>query len=247
MRHVTRLTLDPQVQADLDDRQVAAYAKRQQGSLDPNAEWRSARQTQSLHAVHATLKHMMDERERCMYCLDSHGTDIEHFWPKTPYPERMFAWLNLLLCCAECGRFKGDRFPLSNDMPLLIDPTAEDPWAYLDFDPGTGNVVARFDPNANKYSDKGNATVELLQLDRREAMAKGYQKTYKRLCRVVEEFLHASEQSANRLIADLRGTDDHGLLGWCLRGAGQNAPPFSRLRLEQPGIWNECVQTLKEE
>jgi hypothetical protein len=27
-----------------------------------------------------------------MYCLDSHATDIEHFWPKTPYPQRMFVW-----------------------------------------------------------------------------------------------------------------------------------------------------------
>jgi len=140
----------------------------------------------------------MGERERCMYCLDSHGTDIEHFWPKAPYPERMFTWSNLLLCCAECGRLKGDRFPLDVGRPMLIDPTAEEPWQYLDFDPETGNLVARFDLDADDWSAKGQKTVELLQLDRREALATGYRRTYRRLAAVVEHFLSESSISSSR-------------------------------------------------
>jgi hypothetical protein len=110
--------------------------------FDAAAEWKNARRTQPLQAVHATLKRMMGERERCMYCRDSHGTDIDRFWPKTPYPERMFVWLNLLLCCAGCRRIKGDRFPVAGDQPLLVDPTAEDPWRHLEpkmaLTPGAG-------------------------------------------------------------------------------------------------------------
>src|SRR5207253_3495221 len=139
----------------------------------------------------------MGDRQRRMYCLHSHGTDIEHFWPKQPFPERMFAWPSLLLCCAECGRFKGDRFPLANAEPLLIDPTAEDPWLHLDFDPLTGNIVARFDPDREIYSEKGVKMVEVLHLDRREALAAAHQKTFRQLGRVVREALSQPNPSVD--------------------------------------------------
>jgi 5-methylcytosine-specific restriction endonuclease McrA len=128
MRRVIRPPLAEVVQENLIQRQAEADRKRMEDALRVNDEWQTARQSRPLLAVLATLKQMMGERERCMYCLDSHGTDIEHFWPKTPYPERMFLWPNLLLCCAECGRLKGNRFPLVAGQPMLVDPTAEEPW-----------------------------------------------------------------------------------------------------------------------
>jgi uncharacterized protein (TIGR02646 family) len=189
---------------------------------------------------------MMGERQRCMYCLDSHGTDIEHFWPKTPFPDRMFVWPNLLLCCAECGRFKGDEFPRVNDQPLLIDPTADDPWCHLDFDPLTGNIVAKFLPTQNDYSGKGTKTVEVLHLDRREALAAGHQKIFRRLARVLREALNQPNLSADTLIAALRDADEHGLLGWCFQGSGQNEPPFRELRDQHAGVWAQCLKLLQE-
>jgi uncharacterized protein (TIGR02646 family) len=187
----------------------------------------------------------MGDRERCMYCLDSHGTDIEHFWPKTPYPERMFQWLNLLLCCTECGRFKGDRFPLLAGQPLLIDPTAEDPWLYLDFDPTTGNVVARFDLQGNDWSEKGQATVDVLQLDRREALASGYRRTFLRLSRLVEQYLQSSA-AADELITALIDADEHGLMGWCFVGTGQEVSPFRDLKQHRPDVWAACLAAISQ-
>lgn len=246
MRYVRRLNLDGEVQVELDLRRADADRQRGEGALDVAAEWKSARQTQSLKAVLATLQQMMGERQRCMYCLDSHGTDIDHFWPKQPFPDRMFVWLNLLLCCAECGRFKGDEFPLSNGQPLLIDPTTEDPWLHLDFDPLTGNIVARFHPDRNDYSSKGTKTVEMLHLDRREALAAGYQKTFRHLARLIREALSQPNPLADDLIASLREADDHGLLSWCFHGSGQNAPPFRELRDKHSAIWAQCVTAFQE-
>ncbi len=246
MRRVRRLSLDQAVQADLDVWQAATDQKTKDATLCVADEWRAARQTERMRAVLVILKRMMGDRQRCMYCLDSHGTDIEHFWPKTPYPERMFVWMNLLLCCAECGRFKGDRFPISAGLPLLIDPTDEDPWQHMDFDPHTGNVVARFDLDLNDYCVKGTETVKLLQLDRREALAAGYRKTFRRLVRVVEEWLGQPNPTADDLIANLRETDDHGLLGWCFQGSGQNEPPFRNLRTDHPEVWRACVDACRD-
>jgi uncharacterized protein (TIGR02646 family) len=214
--------------------------------LDVAAEWKSARQSRSLKAVLATLQRMMGERQRCMYCLDSHGTDIDHFWPKAPFPERLFVWPNLLLCCAECGRLKGDEFPLSDGEPLLIDPTAEDPWLHLDFDPLTGNIVARFHPDRNNYSEKGARTVEMLHLDRREALASGHQKTFRQLARLVGEALSQVNLSADTLAASLREVDDHGLLDWCFHGSGQNQAPFRDLRDHHAAVWAQCVNLIQD-
>ncbi len=243
MRRVVRVQLDAGILGKLERRQAKVNRKRL--GIDIEQEWKNARKTQPLQAVLATLKRMMGTRERCMYCLDSHGTDIEHFWPKASYPARMFIWLNLLLCCAECGRLKGDRFPLEQDQPLLIDPTAENPWHYLDFDPITGNVVARFDVKINDWSLKGLETVKVLQLDRREALAAGYRKTFSHLSKLVEQFLAANTLIIADLISALREADDHGLLDWCFLCSGKTIEPFRILRETHPRLWDECVTILE--
>jgi len=241
MRRVTRLPLDPPVQSDLDNRQRAVDQNRNDAAFSAYNEWKKARQAPTLRAVLGTLRQMMGERQRCMYCLDSHATDIEHFWPKTPYPQRMFVWLNLVLCCAECGRFKGDRFPLADGAPLLVDPTADDPWDYLDFDPTTGNVVARFDTIANEWTAKGQATAGLLQLDRREAMATGYRRTYRRLVDIAARAMEQAAPNSEALCTALLEADDHGLLAWCFHRSGQNESPFRELRERHPGVWASCA------
>ena len=134
------------------------------------------------------LQETMGERERCMYCMDAHGTDIEHFWPKARYPARAFRWNNWLLSCTECGRIKGSKFPLSaNSRPLLVDPCAEDPWQHLDFDTDTGNLMAKYDTALSAPSPKGVETVKALELNQREALAAGYLLTHERLKVIVEE------------------------------------------------------------
>ena len=127
------------------------YLGRKQQEVDsgiaPEAAWTGARKTKTMNGVASTLAAMSGKRQRCMFCGDSRGTDIDHFWPKSRYREHTFDWLNLLWICAGCNRQKGNQFPLdAHQRPLLIDPTAEDPWDYLLLDSHTGNITARFDP-----------------------------------------------------------------------------------------------------
>ncbi|HAN46134.1 MAG TPA: HNH endonuclease [Cyanobacteria bacterium UBA8156] len=77
---------------------------------------------------------------RCAYCESqitavTYGA-IEHFFPKSRYPDRTFAWENLLLACDVCNSRKGDTFPLdaADGTPLLVNPCAEDPAVHLQFD-----------------------------------------------------------------------------------------------------------------
>ncbi len=243
MRRVTRPMLPERVQTYLDRRQWSANERRALGMPDIERDWKTARQTKALHAVLGALQLMMGDRQRCMYCVDSHGSDIEHFRPKARFPKRTYLWPNMLLCCSECGRFKGSQFPMMNGQPLLIDPTAEDPWQHLDFDPDTGNLTARFDLHSNDWSAKGAHTVQVLQLDRREAMAAGYVNTYQQLAGIVRTSvasLGGGAMTAPALLAALRDADDHGLLAWCFNGGGQEFKPFLELRHQYPQAWEYC-------
>jgi uncharacterized protein (TIGR02646 family) len=197
-----------------------------------------------LKAVVTTLQTMMGPRQRCMYCLDSHGSDIDHFRPKAIYPKRMYVWSNLLLCCTECGRFKSNKFPMSGRQALLIDPTREDPWKHLDFDPATGNISARFDLKSNDWSAKGIATVEALQLDQREALSDGYLKTLRDLSEIVAQALLGGAIAVPDLITKLNNADDHGLLAWCLSDRGRITPAFNDLHRQHRSVWHQCRRVI---
>lgn len=241
MRFIRRLPLPLRAQNYLDRKRKEADAKLRNAAFDTEREWKYARQTRTGKSILGVLQEMSGARQRCMYCLDSHGSDVDHFRPKAAYPRWMFRWTNMVLSCSECGRIKGSQFPMRGRTTLLVDPTKDDPWQHVDFDPATGNLTARFHLQENSYSERGRCTVEVLQLDRREALAEGYRRTWRRLCEAVRVQLGASAMSDGDFAARLVELDDHGLLGWCLDGTGQGEPPFDELRRTQPETWAQCV------
>lgn len=69
--------------------------------------------------------------EKCCYCeckCDKGNLHIEHFHPKSLYPEEVVCWDNLLLSCAKCNRAKGTLDTVSNK---LINPYDDDPKDYI--------------------------------------------------------------------------------------------------------------------
>lgn len=242
MRRVPRPVLPQQVSSYLKSKRGVVAQRWQAQTLDIEALWKQSRQTQKIRQALKLLQQAMGPRERCMYCLDSHGTDIEHFWPKTPYPRLAFYWNNWLLCCTECGRIKGNQFPLENSKPLLVNPMREDPWHFIDFDPETGNLMARYDAQAGDWNRKGLKTVETLHLDAREALAAGYRRTFKKLAGIVTEALDSLPLTAEELLDRLRDEDEHGLLAWCFSASGSQAKPFSELKQRAPELWDSCLR-----
>jgi uncharacterized protein (TIGR02646 family) len=116
--------------------------------------------------IRLSLRAMASGVERCMYCEDSEGTAIEHFWPKAGYPHRAFDWENYLLACSRCNsNFKRDQFPLDPaGQPLLLNPVDEEPMDHLAFSPSTG----RYEP----WTDKGRSSEEVYGLNR-ETLTRG--------------------------------------------------------------------------
>ena len=240
MRRVQRQDLPKQALSYLAKRAADAETQSQKGTLNHTKHWKTSRETQTLKNVLRVLQQMMGRRERCMYCVDSHGCDIEHFRPKANFPSLIYHWENLLLCCTECGRFKGDRFPEANGMAQLIDPSIEEPWDFLDFDPGTGIISARFNLANDDYDARGAATTDLLQLDRREAVAAGYLASFRTLTAKIQHFLNQPFPT-DEFIAELIKADEHGLLGWFFKGNGQNEVLMQQLRDQHRDVWRACL------
>jgi len=109
--------------------------------------------------VRTALEAMASGRDRCMYCEDNEGTDIEHFWPKSAYPELAFIWDNYLMACSACNsNHKRDRFPLDPDgRPLLLNPVDVDPRPHLRLVPTSGRFAGR--------TPQGTASIEIFDLN----------------------------------------------------------------------------------
>ncbi len=152
----------------LSNRATAFLKKRTEkvaGAGDPKKEadrlW-SMKNNMAFDEIRKTLAEMASGNERCMYCEDSAGSDIDHFRPKALYPLYAYTWSNYLTACGRCNsNYKRDEFPLDDkDAPLLIDPTSEDPRSHLGLSLMTGKVVA--------LSPKGRESARVYGLGRRE-------------------------------------------------------------------------------
>ncbi len=217
------------------------------------ATWNAARRTRMAGQVAQILASMSGRRQRCMFCGDSRSTDIEHFWPKARYRGRVFVWRNLLWICAGCNRQKGIQFSRdSHGRPLLIDPTAEDPWDFLFFDGRTGNITARYDPATALPLAKGTHTVDPAVLPLNiEAVAEGRLTMRRNLARAIKAFLFQVTNSTTdpvtleaELLEAVRDNDEYGLGVWYFRRDGATEPPFQSLQASHPAVWARIAQAL---
>lgn len=104
--------------------------------------------------------------EHCSFCdaFPVRGVSnetVEHFRPKSRYPELAYSWSNLYYCCDACQSAKGEKWD-----DLLINPDADDFACsrYFEFDFTTGEIK----PNAmSGVQDQQRAikTIELYGLD----------------------------------------------------------------------------------
>lgn len=97
---------------------------------------------------------------KCSFCecYPAEGGDVqvEHFNPKSLYPEETFAWENLMPICLKCNRKKSNH---DTKLESLINPYLEDPEDFLDFD--SLRIVAKTDSLDRKKSRRSIDTYNL--------------------------------------------------------------------------------------
>jgi uncharacterized protein (TIGR02646 family) len=148
-------------------------------AADPRAQavilWKT-KPKESFSEVRTALEAMAGGRERCMYCEDNEGTDIEHFWPKSRYPDKAFSWANYLLACSHCNsNHKRAKFPVTNGEPDLLDPTVDEPSHHLRLLPSNGKyhaIGSKGQPSIEVFDLNGDARGRKLPQGRRDTLSK---------------------------------------------------------------------------
>ena len=102
------------------------------GSQPGDAYWR---------AFHADLSRVFFGL--CAYCEEFCRGEVEHFRPKSRFPDHVYTWSNWVFACHDCNHMKGDKWPVSG----YIDPCARAqlarPERFFDFDTLTGEILVK--------------------------------------------------------------------------------------------------------
>ncbi|WP_327284644.1 hypothetical protein [Streptomyces sp. NBC_01205] len=159
-------------------------------STAARGEWRLAEAAKS--EIRTLLEKMAPGVLRCMYCLDSLGTDIDHFEPLSRAPMRTFCWHNHLLACSRCNsNFKREDYPCDEDTKecLLIDPSTDDPGDHLELLLAAGTY--------EKKTRKGEESIRVFGLNR-EDLVQGRFDAYVTSCDVLNSW-HRKVRSGDLL------------------------------------------------
>ena len=82
-------------------------------------------------------------RGLCAYCERKLRGEVDHFRPKTKFPELVYCWSNWLFACGECNNAKGDKWPTDGYVdPCAISPL-ERPEQYFTFETQTGHIIPK--------------------------------------------------------------------------------------------------------
>ncbi|MDX1944810.1 MAG: retron system putative HNH endonuclease [Pirellulaceae bacterium] len=176
----------------LDDRTRQYLQTRQseanqflKGSTSINNAWNAFLKTKARAKISAALDTL--SHEKCAYCEQVAAKDIEHFYPKGEFPERMFSWSNFLKGCKNCNNAKREWFPLYGGSPLLIDPYSEEPLDFLRWDFTTGKTIMNPVEPAHTRAKETRDVFSLDQEPIREERRQKFLDVQYLLARVVEE------------------------------------------------------------
>lgn len=106
---------------------------------------------------------------RCAYCeseIKSPTGHIEHFFPRSKFPKKIFDWDNLLFSCDAkdtCGKRKDSTATGNYNPAVLIKPDVDEPDDYLRF-LSNGKVVARKEL-AGAQLDRAEETIRVFNLN----------------------------------------------------------------------------------
>jgi 5-methylcytosine-specific restriction endonuclease McrA len=210
---------------------------------DARGLWNNYRRSKAATIPLEHLRAMTGRRARCVYCADSMGADVDHYYPIARNRELTFAWHNWLWICPTCNRYKSNRFPVSeNGYPLLIDPSKRDPWDHLILDTSTGMLAPRFRLDGD-FDAAGEATLDILTSLNNEAVVEGRARTIRRIRHAISEILKSDgSPDSMRWLAVEIAEDDYGVSVWFFAREGRNEEEFEEFSRRLPALWRRALK-----
>ena len=109
------------------------YYREGKGKKPADVRWRD---------FHASLRDVFFRL--CAYCEQFCKGEVDHFRPKSRFPQRVYQWSNWVHACHACNNGRGEKWPPCG----YVDPCARlarsRPEAHFDFDTKTAEITPRF-------------------------------------------------------------------------------------------------------
>ena len=100
----------------------------------------------------------------CAYCEGPCRGEVDHFRPKSRYPDLVYSWSNWLFACHDCNHAKGEKWPPRG----YVDPCAKSPRAhpehFFNFDLLTGEILPK-EGLSRARRRKAQSTIDDLRLN----------------------------------------------------------------------------------
>ena len=107
----------------------------------------------------------------CAYCENGTKGQIDHFRPKSRWPELVYHWSNWLFACSDCNNGKSDKWPICGYVNPCAETATEIPENYFDFNFETGEILPKDDLSPTRY-EKARKTIDDLGLNDAHQMRK---------------------------------------------------------------------------
>ena len=138
----------------------------------------------------------------CGYCEEAAALGgVDHFRPKSRFPEMVYSWSNWVFACSKCNSTKQDKWPACGYVDPCTCSCEDRPENFFDFDLDTGEIVAKFGLTKQQYR-KAWQTIDDLGLN-----DTGHRNNRRARIREVRMFLALLDETAEpdieRFVEDL--------------------------------------------
>ena len=88
----------------------------------------------------------------CAYCEQRTQGEVDHFHPKSLFPEEVYFWSNWLFSCHACNQAKGENWPPEGYVDPCAPCAAGHPEYYFDFSLRLGRIIPRAELSCEEKS-----------------------------------------------------------------------------------------------
>lgn len=107
----------------------------------------------------------------CAYCEEVCEGQVDHFRPKSKFPELVYEWSNWLLSCQPCNHSKWAKWPEEGYVDPCSATQQDRPEQYFTFDTLTGEILPRANLDPVRQ-DRARLMIEHLRLNRPQHLKK---------------------------------------------------------------------------
>ena len=100
----------------------------------------------------------------CAYCEEFAKGEVDHFKPKSRFPDLVYYWTNWLFVCHECNHSKLDKWPADGYVDPCAIADSERPERYFFFNTKTGHITPKRNLPPKSFL-KAQETIEDLGLN----------------------------------------------------------------------------------